>query len=345
MSLGFLPALLSAFIAAVMIWRDPRRLRCAVFSGLAVYFLAIELYLLATRWTVEEWGDSSAVLIVAVAALALIGVLFLAALLIHYGVVLLRREGLSMSHGLSLGLGIAILAYVGVAVWMLLANQFQAFIYLFFVALPLVYFAFILVVFLVYQALYGFFARRKRWWPPAIVVLGSGIIGERMTPLLRARVDLGIERYQQGRESGHPAVLALSGGQGPGEAIPEAEAMLRYCLSVGVPATDLVTEVNSRNTEQNLIYTKDALRQAGDPEPWLVTTSDFHAFRAANLMSKSGLSGTAIGAHTPRYFWSAAILREYAALLRDHWKLNLILAATTALPLVIFAIANLTSVG
>lgn len=341
---GFIPGLILVIIAAAMIIRDPRRLRCAVFAGLAVYWIVLHCYLLFTEWSWDNLGQGAMYVLPAVVVLALLGVILLGVLFIHYGVVLLRKEGLSLSHALSLVLGILILGYIAALVVTLITNVFDAFLYLFLLALPLVYLAFVLVAFVVYQAFYGFWAKRRKYASPAIVVLGSGIIQDRLPPLLRARVDLGIEHYDREVQKGLSPTLVLSGGQGPGEAMPEGEAMAKYCVAQGIPEQDLIAEAKSRNTEQNLLYSKDILRQIGSPRPWLVVTSDFHAFRAATLMSTYHVAGQAIGARTPRYFWSAAILREYVALLKYHWKLNLAFMLVAIAPLIIVAVNRIAAV-
>lgn len=58
------------------------------------------------------------------------------------------------------------------------------------------------------------------------MVLGCGIAGEKVTPLLAARVDRGIALLRCNPK----AVLIMSGGQGPGEKIPESEAMADYAI-------------------------------------------------------------------------------------------------------------------
>lgn len=47
-----------------------------------------------------------------------------------------------------------------------------------------------------------------------------------MTPLLKARVDEGIRLLNKQKD----AKLILSGGQGPGEDIPESQAMAQYAI-------------------------------------------------------------------------------------------------------------------
>ena len=71
---------------------------------------------------------------------------------------------------------------------------------------------------------------RKRRKLDYIVVLGCGLNGSQVTPLLAGRIDRGIQllRYNPN------AKLILSGGQGPGEDVPEGVAMAAYAKEHGV---------------------------------------------------------------------------------------------------------------
>lgn len=92
--------------------------------------------------------------------------------------------------------------------------------------------AYVLVLMSMYtfSALLNLVHLKKKRNADYIVVLGSGILGTRVTPLLAARIDKGIELL-----SCNPnAILILSGGQGQGEDISEGEAMTAYAIGKGV---------------------------------------------------------------------------------------------------------------
>lgn len=61
----------------------------------------------------------------------------------------------------------------------------------------------------------------------AVLVLGSGIKGETVAPQLALRLDTAVEYCTVNTQ----AVIVVSGGQGPQEAITEALAMERYLIS------------------------------------------------------------------------------------------------------------------
>ena len=60
----------------------------------------------------------------------------------------------------------------------------------------------------------------------AVIVLGAGLRGERVTDLLARRLDAAYDYHLENPN----AVIVVTGGQGPGEDIPEARAMKAYLV-------------------------------------------------------------------------------------------------------------------
>lgn len=77
----------------------------------------------------------------------------------------------------------------------------------------------------------------------AVIVLGAGLRGERVTDLLARRLDAAYDYHLENPN----AVIVVTGGQGPGEDIPEARAMKAYLVEKGVPG-----EANSGRSVQYL---------------------------------------------------------------------------------------------
>lgn len=322
----FFPTICVAPVTAVMVIRDPRRMRCAVFLGATLATFAISLFALAAGSVKDQVATYFLLGFIALGALL---VVVLGIFLVVSGVMLVRREGMSLSHSLSLALGVAVLAYpVAIAVTVITEQQ-RLLMFLTLLVFPLTYLAFVVVSYVIYSGLYGFIVKRFFRSYSTIVVLGAGLIGGELTPLLRARVDLGIDRYQ--KKPG--ALLVFSGGQGPDETTSEAFAMATYAHSQGVPSDSIAEENSSRTTSQNIAYSYAALKER--PGRWVAVTSDFHAFRAAMYMRQKGMPGQAIGAKTRRYFWSSAVLREVVAVVRENLWLNIIVLLAACIPLMV----------
>ena len=99
----------------------------------------------------------------------------------------------------------------------------------------------------------------------AVVVLGAGLRGEQVSGLLARRLDAALDYYRENPD----VLLVVSGGQGPDEAIPEAEAMARYLAARGV-----------------------LLEQAGvgADEPIAYVTNRFHIYRSGIFARKAGFT-------------------------------------------------------
>jgi uncharacterized SAM-binding protein YcdF (DUF218 family) len=115
-----------------------------------------------------------------------------------------------------------------------------------------------------------------------IIVLGSGLInGNQVSPLLATRINKGINFMQQQIQSGQKApVLICSGGQGKDETISEGTAMREYALSKGVPENLLMAETKSKNTLQNMQFSKKIIESKNiNPNNRIFVSNNYHIYR------------------------------------------------------------------
>ncbi|MGB2578667.1 uncharacterized SAM-binding protein YcdF (DUF218 family) [Elusimicrobium simillimum] len=143
----------------------------------------------------------------------------------------------------------------------------------------------------------------------AVIILGAGIKGETVLPGLKSRLDTALKYIEKNPN----AIIVVSGGQGPGESISEANAMQRYLIAAGIARERILLENKSRNTQQNLSYSKYVLGEYfGQDKKYKVTviSSRYHLYRAARLTGKEGLDFTLLGAPTPLYLCPPAYMRE-----------------------------------
>nr|WP_236674585.1 YdcF family protein [Enterococcus sp. BWR-S5] len=151
-----------------------------------------------------------------------------------------------------------------------------------------------------------------------IIVLGSGIRSEEVPPLLKSRLDKGIEYYQKNPE----ACFIVSGGQGADEPVSEAFAMGNYLLSQNIPKDRIILEDRSRTTLENMQFSKEKILAdwQGQQRPSVIfTTNNYHVLRGALYAGKVGLKADGVGAPTALYFLPTALIREFIALL-IHYK-------------------------
>lgn len=148
-----------------------------------------------------------------------------------------------------------------------------------------------------------------------IIIHGAGLLGgEKVTPLLRKRVDKAIEAF---RKSTNPAIqLIASGGQGPDEKISEAQAIQNYILeTTDIPETAVLLEDRSVNTYQNLLYSKQLGESLVTDPRFLFVTNDYHVFRTSIYAQQIGMKGDGLGCNTASYYIPSAFLRELVAII------------------------------
>ena len=151
----------------------------------------------------------------------------------------------------------------------------------------------------------------------AVIVLGAGVNGEVPSATLRTRIHAArayMERYPE-------IPVVLSGGQGSGEFITEAECMRRE-LVWGNDAWEqrLLLEERSTSTAENFAFSREILEAHGidtDTAVIGVVTNDFHIFRAELIAERTGLETVGIPAELP-WWWLTAnyYLRESFALVK-----------------------------
>ncbi len=155
---------------------------------------------------------------------------------------------------------------------------------------------------------------RKQPGPGAdyVIVLGAQVRGTALSRALRNRLDTAYE-YLADNESSR---IIVSGGQGDGEDISEAEAMYRYLITKGIKAERILKEDQSVNTYENILFSK-ALMAEGNHNV-VIVTSRFHIFRALGISKKLGLGGAeGLGAPADDILVLNYYVREFFAVMKD----------------------------
>ena len=150
-----------------------------------------------------------------------------------------------------------------------------------------------------------------------LLIAGAMVYGETPSSALTARLDCAADYLRA-----HPSARAvLCGGQGPGEAISEAEAMRRYLTAAGIGEARLLLEDRSATTAENMRF---AYALLDDPSARVcVVTSNFHVCRTRLLAAACGwkdveaIAAPFSGVMLPHY-----MAREFLTLLVDHWRGN-----------------------
>lgn len=260
--------------------------------------------------------------------LIILFVLLLFLVPIFSGLRLIKREGFSLSHALSLLFGVLCLLYL--TIWPLLSvsNPIGSALYSLLSGI-IVYLAFMLLLYTL-TALLNMSPHHKLHFD-YILVLGSGLINGKVPPLLASRIDKGIEYAQ--KHNLQPFYV-FSGGQGIDEPFPEAEAMSAYAVKQGIDSKKIIKEIHSTSTFENITYSSKIIAEhhqqttgSNRKAAVLITTNRYHLFRALLIAKKQGLHWEGLGAKTKLYFSLNAFLREYIAYLVMTKKTHLIIGS------------------
>lgn len=130
----------------------------------------------------------------------------------------------------------------------------------------------------------------------AIIVLGCRVYGEIPSPFLQERLNEALRLFRQG----FGKYIIVSGGQGPGERITEAEAMKRYLVARGVEESQIILEDKSTSTMTNLINCRKKMEQYGLNKAVIVSNS-YHLKRVSQIAKDLGISATYSGVFVENY--------------------------------------------
>lgn len=144
-----------------------------------------------------------------------------------------------------------------------------------------------------------------------IVVLGCQVRGERPSRMLRRRLDVAYDAMEK-----HPnAICVVSGGQGSGENISEAEAMKRYLVEKGADESRIIMENKSTSTFENIKFTFEITDKLGCGRDITIVTDGFHQYRASLIAKQEGAEEvTAYSSSTEARFLPTYWVREWLGL-------------------------------
>lgn len=145
-----------------------------------------------------------------------------------------------------------------------------------------------------------------------ILVLGAGVDGSTPSLSLWERIQAAYHYLSQ-----HPGAIAVvSGGQGDGEDITEAECMFRELTKLGIAPERIWREEQATNTRENLRCSLDLIeaRTGVRPQTLGLVSSEYHLYRAGMFAREQGVTACGIPARTSKpHLFLNYFLREIAA--------------------------------
>lgn len=145
-----------------------------------------------------------------------------------------------------------------------------------------------------------------------LIILGAKVNGSSPSLILQYRIEAGAEYLKQNPET----MVIASGGQGADEGISEAQCIYNELVRLGIEPERILLEEQSTSTKENLLFSAEFLQK--EKSSVVVTTTDFHIFRAVQLAKKCGYENVS-GNRAKSVWWliPTNYTREFFAILKD----------------------------
>ena len=146
-----------------------------------------------------------------------------------------------------------------------------------------------------------------------IIILGAGVRKEGTpSPMLRDRLDKGIELYNEGIA---PKII-MSGDHGQNR-YDEVSAMKKYAIDKGVPSEDIFMDHAGFSTYDSIYRERDVF----EVKKAIIVTQRYHMYRALYIADKLGLEAYGVPAEDIKYSGqSGRETREILARTKDFFK-------------------------
>ncbi len=150
-----------------------------------------------------------------------------------------------------------------------------------------------------------------------IIILGAAVKGTEPSKALYNRIMTALSYLERNPET----VAVLSGGQGNGESISEAECMYRVLTEQGIDPSRLILEDKSRDTAENIKNSLELID--GKYNSIAAVTNNFHLYRAIRLAkARTDIPVYGIGAPFDSPLIVHFAVREYIGMCHDTLRGN-----------------------
>ena len=145
-----------------------------------------------------------------------------------------------------------------------------------------------------------------------MIVLGCQIRGTNITRSLRRRLETALN---YANENEH-VVIIVSGGQGRGEDMSEAQAMHKYLTEHGIDGERIIMEDKSTDTNLNMRYSASYIKDKDSKV--CVVTNTFHIYRAKKLARAQGFTNVSgAAAASDKVLLLNYMVREAIGIVKD----------------------------
>lgn len=142
------------------------------------------------------------------------------------------------------------------------------------------------------------------------VVLGCQVRGDEPSLTLKLRLDAAYDYLTANPDTS----AVLSGGQGSGENLSEAQCMYIYLTAKGIAPERLYIEDRSTTTNENIRFSKQIIEENGLDPNLAIVTDWYHEYRASIIAKRAGCESGAVSAPTAGFLTAHLVTREIFAL-------------------------------
>lgn len=146
-----------------------------------------------------------------------------------------------------------------------------------------------------------------------IIVLGGQIIDKRPSLTLQYRLEKAVELYNEK----YAKYIIVSGGQKKGELYTEASVMKNWLIDKGIPQNVIIQDTTSKNTYENIKYSKDIMGR-NSLNTAIIVTSDFHLYRSLRLAKLANIKASGASAKSVRYINVYDYSKEIISVIRSY---------------------------
>lgn len=180
-------------------------------------------------------------------------------------------------------------------------------------------FSLLMLAFIVIEMLviYGMQQRKALWECEYLIVLGAKVDGKNLTDALRQRLDCAVAYLKKHKN----CRVVVSGGQGHGELITEAEAMATYLKKCGIEEKRILKEDKSTTTRENLKFSGELIlekeKKSIEELKVGIVTNSFHVFRAECIAKQEGYQKVLmLSAPTTKIMLPNYMVREFFGVIK-----------------------------
>ena len=137
-----------------------------------------------------------------------------------------------------------------------------------------------------------------------ILILGAGVWGDKPSPMLKDRLDKGIELYKEGVA---PKII-MSGDHGR-EDYDEVNLMKKYAIEEGIPSEDIFMDHTGFSTYDSIYRAKEVFKV----KKIVVVSQKFHLYRALYISKALDVKAYGVMAEPTKY--SGQFYRELREIL------------------------------